>query len=439
MILAPLSEFYGRRPIYLMSFSCFSLLMAPCALAPNIGVLLAFRFLSGVAGSASLSVSSGTVSDLFAGSDLGAPMMICTASSARTSLTPRTLLPNLLPVGSQHHRITANGRRLQFVGLTLGPLIGGFINQNAKWQWTFWVMLAWAVVELAALWLSVPETYEPVLLRLRAERRRAERLATGDTAALERPEAAPRSIPRTVARACQRPFQLLVLDPMVLLLCVSTSIVMGLLYLSFQALPLVFGRMHGFDQQTSGLTFLGLLVGVMAGALSDPLWRRLHGHLAARQAAPHAEAETEPYCEPELRLPPGVVGGVLVPVGLFVFAWSAQPHVHWLVPIAGLVLSGAGMLLVFSAVLTFLVEAYPLWAASALAANSFMLNSFAAGFPLFWDALYHALGDQMAGYVLVCLALPIAPLLAAFVIWGKRLRARSRFAGGSHPHAHIGG
>ena len=68
-----------------------------------------------------------------------------------------------------------------------------------------------------------------------------------------------------------------------------------------------------------------------------------------------------------------------------------------------------------------------------------MRNSFAAGFPLFWAALYRALGDRMAGYVLVCLALPIAPLLAAFVVWGKRLRARSRFAGGSHPHAHIGG
>lgn len=37
----------------------------------------------------------------------------------------------------------------------------------------------------------------------------------------------------------------------------------------------------------------------------------------------------------------------------------------------------------FSGVFTFLVDAYPLYAASALAANSFARSSFAAAFPLF--------------------------------------------------------
>ena len=41
------------------------------------------------------------------------------------------------------------------------------------------------------------------------------------------------------------------------------------------------------------------------------------------------------------------------------------------------------MLLVFSGCFTFLVDAYPLYAASALAANSFARSSFAAAFPLF--------------------------------------------------------
>jgi len=79
MILAPLSEFYGRRPIYLVSFSFFTLLLLPCALAPNIAVLLVFRFFSGMAGSAFLSVAGGTIGDMFSGRSLGAPMMIFTA------------------------------------------------------------------------------------------------------------------------------------------------------------------------------------------------------------------------------------------------------------------------------------------------------------------------------------------------------------------------
>ena len=47
--------------------------------------------------------------------------------------------------------------------------------------------------------------------------------------------------------------------------------------------------------------------------------------------------------------------------------------------------SGSRTLLVFSGVFTFLVDAYPLYAASALAANSFARSSFAAAFPLFGD------------------------------------------------------
>jgi MFS family permease len=80
MVLAPLSEFYGRRPIYLVSVGCFTLLLFGCALAPNIAVLLVFRFITGMAGSAFLSISGGTVGDMFTGRKLGAPMMLYTVS-----------------------------------------------------------------------------------------------------------------------------------------------------------------------------------------------------------------------------------------------------------------------------------------------------------------------------------------------------------------------
>lgn len=47
-------------------------------------------------------------------------------------------------------------------------------------------------------------------------------------------------------------------------------------------------------------------------------------------------------------------------------------------------------LYVFSGVFTFLVECYPLYAASALAANSFARSSFAAAFPLFGVQMYRS-------------------------------------------------
>lgn len=80
MFLAPLSEFYGRRIIYLSSFFAFTLFLIPCAVAPNLGVMLTFRFLEGVAGSAFLSVAGAGVGDMFERQDLGAPMMVYSGS-----------------------------------------------------------------------------------------------------------------------------------------------------------------------------------------------------------------------------------------------------------------------------------------------------------------------------------------------------------------------
>ena len=63
MILGPLSEFYGRRPIYIISFGFFLIWLIPCAVAKNVGTELVSRFVDGFAGSAFLSVAGGTVGD----------------------------------------------------------------------------------------------------------------------------------------------------------------------------------------------------------------------------------------------------------------------------------------------------------------------------------------------------------------------------------------
>ena len=145
MILGPMSEFYGRKPIYVVSLVFFVILLIPAAVAKNIETMLIFRFLDGFAGSAFLTVSGGTVGDCFSGSELQAPMLIFTASP--------------------------------FMGPILGPIVGGFINSFANWRWSFWTLLIWAVIQLFMVTLLVPETYHPVLLKRKAEKLRKE---TGD-------------------------------------------------------------------------------------------------------------------------------------------------------------------------------------------------------------------------------------------------------------------
>jgi MFS family permease len=65
LLLAPLSETFGRRPIYVVCFTVFAIMQIPCALATNISMLIGFRFLSGFFGSASIANGGGTISDMY--------------------------------------------------------------------------------------------------------------------------------------------------------------------------------------------------------------------------------------------------------------------------------------------------------------------------------------------------------------------------------------
>lgn len=236
-----------------------------------------------------MSVAGGTVGDLFRGNDLGLPMMLYTAAP--------------------------------FIGPELGSLVGGFINQNASWRWTYYTLLVWSGVSYAGILFFVPETYSPVLLKMKAVRLRKE-----DERYYAPIEKHDRSVLRTIALSCLHRIQLLTLEPMCIALCIFSAILLGTLYLFFEAFPLVFGS-HGFYLQETGLTFLGLLVGMVGAIATNPFWDRLYRKLRSQS--------TFSIPPPELRLISAMLGGVLVPIGLFLFAWSSFPHVHWIVPILG--------------------------------------------------------------------------------------------------------
>jgi len=198
-----------------------------------------------------------------------------------------------------------------FCSPEIGPLIGGFINQYASWRWSFYVLLIWSGVQLSLIFLFVPETYHPVLRRRKAARLRKE---TGDQRWIAPIERLERSILGTVLWSCIRPFQLLILEPMCLNLCILSALLLGIVYLFFGAFPLVFGNNHGFTISQTGLTFLGILVGMIAAIVSDPLWRKNYVRLVKKREAAVGEKGGS---EPEFRLPPTILGAWIVPVGLF--------------------------------------------------------------------------------------------------------------------------
>jgi glucose uptake protein GlcU len=131
---------------------------------------------------------------------------------------------------------------------------------------------------------------------------------------------------------------------------------------------------------------------------------------------------------PETRLANGKVGAILVPIGLFWFAFTTYPSIHYLVPITASVLFGAGIFFAFTSTSTYLVTAYRPVSASAMASHVWLRGVFAAAFPLFAGGMYHRMGTVGASALLAGLTVLLAPLPFVFDRYGKRLREKSRFA-----------
>jgi MFS family permease len=64
LVLAPLSELYGRRPVYIVSLFSFAILLIPSAVAPNLATILITRFMAAFMGSVVMSSAPGTLNEL---------------------------------------------------------------------------------------------------------------------------------------------------------------------------------------------------------------------------------------------------------------------------------------------------------------------------------------------------------------------------------------
>ncbi|KAI7342268.1 synaptic vesicle transporter, partial [Hortaea werneckii] len=138
--------------------------------------------------------------------------------------------------------------------------------------------------------------------------------------------------------------------------------------------------------------------------------------------------EHKGFAPPEARLPSCMVGGIAVPVGLFWFAWTNYPSIHWMASIAAGVPFGFGMVLVFLGIMNYLIDAYTIFAASVLAANAVLRSIFGAVFPLFTSQMYANLGIHWASTIPAFLALACVPFPFLFYRYGPKIRVNCKYS-----------
>ncbi|OCL03378.1 MFS general substrate transporter [Glonium stellatum] len=298
-VLAPLSEMYGRIPIYNTCNQTFLVFTILSAEAKNMGMLVAVKFLTGVFGVAVIACGSGPIADMMSPEQRGGAMAVWAVG------------PILGPV--------------------IGPVAGGFLVIAKGWRWVFWVIsiLSGIIAIIAALFLR--ETYAPVLLERKAKKLRKE---TGNPD-LQSNLTSELTGKQLFAHSIIRPTKMVVRSPIISLMCVYTAVTYGLLYILFTTFTFVF--------EDAGVgTIIGLL---FVGIFSD---RALKKVIAIEKAT-----------RPENRLVLHIIvpAALSIPVGLFTYGWSTDKHVHWIVPEIGTAVVGFGMISLVMCIRTFCATA----------------------------------------------------------------------------------
>jgi len=365
LILAPLSEMYGRKWVLHIGNLFGIVFNLCCAFAPSTTALLVFRFLTGLSGSAPVACGGAVISDLFDERERASAMAVYTMGP--------------------------------LIGPVIGLIVGGFIAQTVGVQFVYFVLAG--VTAFASL-VGIPllrETYGP-LLKLRSALRSAD------------PEKAPQTVKEMhhpsqklhyVWINFSRPLLLLSHSFICFILSLYMAFIYGIYYLFFATLDGLFTTTYGFSTGISGLMYGGLGAGfLLATAFGAKFSNILYKHLADKNGG---------VGEPEMRIPPLFVGSVFVPVGLFWYGWSAQAKLHWIMPVIGSGLFGFGMMTTFLPIQLYLVDAFK-YAASALSAAFLFRSLLGFAFPLFGNQMFAAMGygggNSLLGGLTICIGIP---------------------------------
>ncbi|KAG2008230.1 multidrug transporter [Coprinopsis cinerea AmutBmut pab1-1] len=380
LILAPLSEIYGRTWILHIGNLFTIAFSLGCAFAPNTGAFVAFRFLSGISGSAPIACGGGSVGDLFSEKDRASAM-------AMFSLGP-------------------------LIGPVIGPVAGGFIAQGAGIKWVFIVI---AIVCGVASVYGIPllkETYAPVIRFRRAKRR-----GQLDKAAEFFPhlQASHGNKMKLLWENLARPVQMLYKSFICFILSAYMAVMYGIFYLMFATFAEFFATTYGFKAGVGGLAYLGLGVGFMSATIFGAKFAdTIYHKLAARNGG---------VGTPEMRIPALFFGSWFVPVGIFWYGWSAHAKLHWIMPIIGSGIFAFGMMTTFLPAQLYLVDSFQ-FAASAVAAASLFRSLFGFAFPLFGKQMFDAMGIGPGNSLLAGLSIVLGIPFPVFLYFkGAELRA----------------
>ncbi|KAF8836475.1 MFS general substrate transporter [Paxillus ammoniavirescens] len=369
LIGAPLSELYGRRPVYIGASVGFVIFSLGAALSQTIVSLLCCRALAGLIGSAVFSLYGGSLSDMFTPDERG----------------PFVALFTIVLQGAP----------------TIGPVPSSLLSATVHWRWLMGFIAAWAAV-ITVLVICLPETEATAIQK---------RLAKDQREVMPRVSARAQETWGVWSKALLTPMVMLCREPIVFWTTAYHAFVYGLLFILLEAYPRVYNTLYSMSRQEAGLVFIAPFLGIS---------------LASSSISAPSSHSTKPTNV--LSLSSVIFASLLTPIGMFWFTFSARPDVHWSLPVLSGVPVGMGMTLLQLSLFNYYIDLYPTRSASVIAANTAVRNFVSAVFPSIGAPLYNHLGTRDASLLLACISCVGFPTGVVLLVYGKRLRAASRWA-----------
>lgn len=291
MVLAPCSEVWGRRPIWIIGTCWYVLWNTLCGFSTNRALLITGRLMSGLGASAEFAVSGAIVADCFTSDERG------------KSTAVRSFLPLLGPA--------------------IGPIVGGVMVQHTSWRWLFYVLSIFAGCLAVAFLLFLPETHAPTLLSRKAAHLRK---TTGKPYYSEK-DVSNMTVVARLKITTLRPAMMLCRQPVIQLAAFLMGYQFGLLYIVHSTFANMWLDKYHQSHTASGLHYFAPVTGCLIALLIqwwaiDAIWAWL-------------KARNGGLTKPENRVPLMIPGSLLIPIGLLVYGWAVEKRTHWIVPDLG--------------------------------------------------------------------------------------------------------
>lgn len=382
LFLAPFCEIVGRKIVYGGAFVLYAITFIGLSLGKNIATILVMRALQGMFGCVGTILVGGTFSDIYDSNQRAIPM--------------------------------AAFSYIAILGTVAAPIYAGFIDQQIGWRWLEGIQGLSNVPLMIIIVLFFQETRGGALIKKRSG---IIRKITGDNRFRAESEAGRTDVKAMLNESCVKAIKMLITEPVVFVFGLWIAFAWGVTYLFLSVIPITFTEKRGWSEGVSGLPYISLCLGATIGFLANFI-----------QVAKYDRDRQAGKATPESRLYTVLVGGLFLPIGLFIYSFTQYKGLHWIGPVIGLAPIMIGIFFVFESCYSYTSDCYGEHSSSAIAGQGLLRNTLGAVTPLFASQFFHNVGSQYAGLILALVGTLLS--LTPFVLmkYGTTIRARSKLA-----------